>query len=501
MNTSMALHTDKYQINMMYAHWKNGTHNQRTVFEAFFRKMPFGNGYAVFAGLERIIEYMENLSFTADDIDYLSLQEEQYDADFLEELRAFRFTGQLDAVKEGTLVFANEPLIRVEGRVFETQLIETALLNFMNFQTLIATKASRIKQVAKDDILMEFGTRRAQEADASLWGARAAYVAGFHATSNMLAGKRFGIPTKGTHAHAWVQSFTNELDAFEKFAEALPNQVTLLVDTYDTLHSGIPNAIRVAQELERKGKRLLGIRLDSGDLAYLSIEARKMLDAAGLTDVQIVASNDLDENTISDLKMQGAKINSWGVGTQLITASDQPALGGVYKLVEREIDGKMEPTIKISANPEKVSYPGKKDVYRIIHPKKKKAIADYICLATEDDVERQARLKLFDPLHPYMHKHVDHYLSERLLQPIYQQGKLVYDRPTLAEIRTYHEKQLKRFWPEYLRKTNPEPYHVDFSIEAWNLKRDLIEEHVQEKAQWRAERQDHDTEEVHDDDL
>lgn len=485
MNMSMALHTDKYQVNMMYAHWKNGTHHQKTVFEAFFRKMPFGNGYAVFAGLERIIEYLEGLHFTDEDIEYLREQEENYDEAFLEEIRRFRFTGHLDAVPEGTLVFANEPMLRVEGRVFETQLIETALLNFMNYQTLIATKASRIKQVAKNDILMEFGTRRAQEADAAIWGARAAYLAGFHATSNMLAGRLFGIPTKGTHAHAWVQSFTSEEVAFRTYAEALPDQVTLLVDTYDPLHSGIPNAIQIAHELEKKGKKLLSIRLDSGDLAYLSIEARRMLDEAGLADVKIVASNDLDENTISDLKMQGAQITSWGVGTQLITAADQPSLGGVYKMVEREINDKMEPTIKISANPEKVIYPGKKDVYRIIHPKKKKAIADYICLSSEEDVVNRARIKLFDPVHPYLHKYVDRYEYIRLLVPVYRSGELVYERPSLEVIREYHQRQIEMFWKEYLRKTNPEPYHVDFSEKLWQLKRDMIEHYVEEEYQKR----------------
>ncbi|WP_412071104.1 nicotinate phosphoribosyltransferase [Paenibacillus alvei] len=499
MNTSMALHTDKYQINMMYAHWKNGTHNQQTVFEAFFRKLPFHNGYAVFAGLERIVEYIEHLHFTEEDIEYLGMQEEQYEKAFLEELRAFRFTGQIDAVREGTLVFANEPLIRVEGRVFETQLIETALLNFMNFQTLIATKASRIKHVAPNDILMEFGTRRAQEADAALWGARAAYLAGFHATSNMLAGRRFGIPTKGTHAHAWVQSFESEEEAFHAFAEALPNQVTLLVDTYDTLHSGIPNAIQIGLELEKKGKKLQAIRLDSGDIAYLSIQARKLLDEAGLTDVQICASNDLDEYTISDLKSQGARVEMWGVGTQLITAADQPSLGGVYKLVSREVNGEMQPTIKISANPEKVTTPGKKDVYRIIHKKKKKAIADYICLSEEDDVKRRAKIKLFDPIHPYLHKYVESYDAELLLQPVYRDGKLVYERPPLEEIRNYHKEQLQLFWPEYLRKTNPEQYHVDVSTKAWELKRDMIEAHVQEKEKLRSFQMDAgDSDEDHD---
>lgn len=485
-NTSMALHTDKYQINMMYAHWKNGTHNQQTVFEAFFRQLPFHNGYAVFAGLERIIEYIECLHFTEKDIEYLAMQEEQYEKAFLTELQKFQFTGQIDAVLEGTLVFANEPLIRVEGRVFETQLIETALLNFMNFQTLIATKAARIKNVAADDILLEFGTRRAQEADAALWGARAAYLAGFHATSNMLAGYRFGIPTKGTHAHAWVQSYASEEEAFDVYARALSKQVMLLVDTYDTLHSGIPNAIRIGLELEKKGRKLQAIRLDSGDIAYLSIQARKMLDKSGLTDVRICASNDLDEDTISDLKTQGARVDMWGVGTQLITAADQPSLGGVYKLVCREVDGEMQPTIKISANPEKVTAPGKKDVYRIIHKKKKKAIADYICLAEEDEVKRRTKIKLFNPIHPYLHKYVEHYEANLLLQPVYRDGQLVYERPQLEEIRNYHKEQLQLFWPEYLRKTNPEQYHVDMSTKAWELKRDMIAFYVQEREKKRA---------------
>lgn len=356
----LALHTDKYQINMIYAHWANGTHERQTVFEAYFRKLPFGNGYAVFAGLERIVEYIRNLRFTEKDLNYLAKQEENYKPEFLELLRNFRFGGTLLSMKEGALCFPNEPLIRVEGTIMETQLVETAMLNFMNFQTLIATKASRVKRVAENDVLLEFGTRRAQEADAAIWGARAAYISGFDATSNLLAGEIFGIPTKGTHAHSWVQIFDSEQEAFERYAKALPDQVSLLVDTFDTLKSGVPHAIQTAKMLEAQGKRLSSIRLDSGDLAYLSIQARKMLDEAGLPYVKIVASNDLDENTIFNLKAQGAKIDIWGVGTQLITAADQPALGGVYKLVEREIGGRMEPTIKISGNPEKVTTPGKK---------------------------------------------------------------------------------------------------------------------------------------------
>lgn len=476
---TMALHTDKYQINMMYAHWVNGTHNQKAVFDAYFRKLPFGNGYAVFAGVERIVNYIKELHFDEAAVQYLAEQEEQYDPRFLEELRQLRFSGNLHAVKEGTLVFPNEPLIRVEARLFEAQLIETAMLNFMNFQTLIATKASRIRQVVGTDVLLEFGTRRAQEADAAVWGARAAYIGGFDATSNMLAGQQFGIPTKGTHAHAWVQSFHTEEEAFEKFAKALPNQVSLLVDTYDTLNSGVPHAIQVGKDLEKQGKHLQSIRLDSGDIAYLSIRARKMLDDAGLPDVKIVASNDLDENTISDLKAQGARVDIWGVGTQLITAADQPALGGVYKIVALEVDGEYQPTIKISGNPEKVTTPGKKDVFRIIDANRGKAIADYICLSEEEDVQQHKQIKLFDPLHPYMHRFVQDYDAQELLTPIFVAGEQVYELPTLDEIRDHHKHQLRLFWPEYLRKLNPHKYHVDLSVAAWEMKHNLLEEHMQ----------------------
>ncbi|MBU5441852.1 nicotinate phosphoribosyltransferase [Paenibacillus sp. MSJ-34] len=479
MNTeSMALHTDKYQLNMMYAHWISGTHNERAVFEAYFRKLPFGNGYAVFAGLERIIHYIRELRFTEEDIAYLAEQEEQYDAAFLEELRRFRFTGTIHAVKEGTLVFPNEPLIRVEARIFEAQLIETALLNFMNFQTLIATKASRIKQVAGKDTLLEFGTRRAQEADAAVWGARAAYIAGFDATSNLLAGQRFGIPTKGTHAHSWVQSFDSEQQAFEMYAKALPDLVTLLVDTYDTLKSGVPHAIEVGKRMERYGKRMQAIRLDSGDIAYLSQKSREMLDEAGLTYVKIVATNDLDEHTIFNLKAQGAKVDTWGVGTQLITAADQPALGGVYKIVARMENGSYLPTIKISANPEKVTTPGKKDVYRIVDAQRHKAIADYVCLSEEDEVRRGARIKLFDPVHPFLYRYAEEYDAMPLLTPIFEEGEQVYKLPSLDEIRRYHQMQLAMFWPEYLRKLNPHKYAVDFSQKAWNMKMELIEQFV-----------------------
>lgn len=478
MRRELALHTDKYQINMMYAHWMNGSHKRKAVFDAYIRKLPFGNGFAVFAGLERIVQYIGGLRFTEEDVRYLSEQEENYAPAFLEELLQFHFQGSIHSMKEGALVFPEEPLIRVEGTIMEAQLVETAILNFMNYQTLIATKASRIKQVAPKDILLEFGTRRAQEADAAVWGARAAYVGGFHATSNMLAGKMFGIPTKGTHAHSWVQSFGSEQEAFDAYAKVMPDGVTLLVDTFDTLRSGVPHAINTAKMLEAMGKRMNAIRLDSGDLAYLSIQARKMLDDAGLEYVKIVASNDLDENTIMNLKSQGAAIDTWGVGTQLITASDQPSLGGVYKLVEIESPtGEMVPTIKISSNPEKVSTPGKKDVFRIIGPKGK-ALADYISFPGEDTPRNGARLKLFNPLHPYMQKYVERYEALPMLEPIFVNGFQVYKLPDLDEIRRYHQEQLDLFWPEYLRKLNPELYRVNLSEKVWNRKQQLIAEHM-----------------------
>lgn len=474
MEENLALHTDKYQINMMYAHWVQGTHRQRAVFDVYFRKLPFGNGFAVFAGLERVVRYLQQLSFKEEEIAYLRTQEEGYPEEFLEELLRFRFNGHLYAAAEGTLVFANEPLIRVEGVIFEAQLLETAILNFVNYQTLIATKAARIKQIAPNDTLLEFGMRRAQEADAALWGARAAYIGGFHATSNMQVGMKFGIPVKGTHSHAWVQIHDNEEEAFRKYAEVMPDQVTLLVDTYETLKSGVPNAIRIALELESRGKRMNAIRLDSGDLAYLSKQARKMLDAAGLSYVQIVASNDLDENIIFNLKAQGARIDIWGVGTQLITAADQPSLGGVYKLVAREKNGSYEPVIKISANPEKVTTPGLKEVYRLISRDSGRAKADIMVLPHETNVRNGEPVRLFDPVHAYMEELVTNYDAIPLLQQIFREGELVYELPSLLDIRHYHEKQLELFWSEYLRKLNPEQYRVHLSSELWEMKMNLI---------------------------
>ncbi|SDN24541.1 nicotinate phosphoribosyltransferase [Paenibacillus sp. yr247] len=475
---NLTLHTDKYQINMMYAHWLQGTYKEKAVFEVYFRKLPFGSGYAVFAGLERVIHYIQNLHFGDQEIAYLRTQEENYREEFLVALREFKFRGDLQAVPEGTLVFPNEPLVRVVASIFEAQLVETAILNFVNYQTLIATKASRIKQVVSHDVLLEFGTRRAQEADAAIWGARAAYIAGFHATSNLRAGMLFGIPTKGTHAHAWVQAHDTEEEAFRAYAEALPEQVTLLVDTYDTLRSGVPNAIKTARMMQSQGKSMNAIRLDSGDLAYLSQQARRMLDEAGFPEVKIVASNDLDENIIEGLKAQGAKIDVWGVGTQLITAADQPALGGVYKLVAREKNGEFMPVIKLSGNPEKVTNPGFKELYRIMSKKTGKAEADYLALQHEVDIKNGERIKLFDPIHPYIYKFIDDYEAIPLLQSIFVAGELVYELPTLGRIQAYHAEQMQSLWPQYLRKLNPESYRVNLSMALWNLKMDLIHQHT-----------------------
>ncbi|TCS96992.1 nicotinate phosphoribosyltransferase [Hazenella coriacea] len=472
--TISALHTDKYQITMMYSHWKRGTHLHRRAFDLYFRSLPFGNGYAVFAGLERAIQYLEGLHFTEEDLEYLQSLDESFDPEFLNMLRNFRFRGDVYAMPEGTIVFPNEPLIRLEGNIMELQLIETALLNFIGFQTLIATKAARIRHIAGEDMLMEFGTRRAQEMDAAVWGARATYISGFHSTSNTLAGKMFNIPTSGTHSHSWVQDFDSELEAFRAYAETFPDNAILLVDTYDTLKSGIPNAIKVGLELKQKGKRLIGIRLDSGDLAYLSKKARKMLDEAGLTDTKVVASSDLDEFTILNLKSQGAQIESWGVGTKLITAFDKPALGAVYKMVARHEHDHWVPTLKISSNPEKVTTPGRKNVFRIINNQTGKARADYIT-KVDEALDENKPLVLFHPVHTFRRKEVTNYTAVPLLKNIFQNGQLVYDVPTLNQIRDYHEEQLKLFWEEYLRTLNPEEYYVNLSEPLWQQKQDLLQ--------------------------
>ncbi|MFC0296546.1 nicotinate phosphoribosyltransferase [Geobacillus jurassicus] len=468
---SLMLHTDLYQINMVETYWEDGMHERRAVFEVFFRKLPFGNGYAVFAGLERVIQFLQQFRFSDSDIDYLR-HELGYRDDFLDYLRTLRFTGTVRSMREGEIVFANEPIMRIEAPLAEAQLIETAILNIINFQTLIATKASRIKHILGDEPALEFGSRRAQEMDAALWGARAAYIGGIEATSNVRAGKLFGIPVAGTHAHSMIQAYQDEYVAFLKYARRHKDCV-FLVDTYDTLKSGVPNAIRVAKELGDQ-INFIGIRIDSGDLAYLSKEARKMLDEAGFPNAKIFASNDLDEDTILNLKSQGAKIDVWGIGTKLITAYDQPALGAVYKMVAIENEnGEMIDTIKISGNPEKVTTPGLKRVYRIVNKINQKAEGDYIALESENP-QQEERLKMFHPVYTFISKFVTNFEARDLHVTIFDNGRLVYTPPPLRDIQAYAKESLRLFWEEYKRTLNPEQYPVDLSQACWDNKMENI---------------------------
>lgn len=470
---SLTLHTDLYQLNMMKAYFDDGIHERRSIFEVFFREMPFNSGYVVFAGLERIVSYIENLRFTESDIQYVH-DELGFDGPFLEYLKDFKFSGTIRSVREGEFVFKTEPIIQVEASLAEAQLIETALLNIVNFQTLIATKAARIRSVVDDDSLAEFGTRRAQEMDAAIWGTRAAYIGGCDSTSNVRAGKLFGIPVSGTMAHAMVQAYRDEYEAFKSYAKTHKNSI-FLVDTYDTLKSGVPNAIRVAQELGDE-INFIGIRLDSGDMAFLSKKARQMLDEAGFPDAKIFASSDLDEHTILSLKAQKAKIDSWGVGTKLITAYDQPALGAVYKMAAiADENDVLQDSIKLSSNTEKVSTPGEKRVYRIISESKRpKAEGDYIAMADEslDDVKE---LTMFHPVHTYITKTVKNFKAKELLIPVFEGGKRVYDLPSLEEIKAYKEKNLALLWGEYKRTVRPEQYPVDLSVKCWKNKMKNIE--------------------------
>ncbi|MGG3449401.1 nicotinate phosphoribosyltransferase [Domibacillus aminovorans] len=478
MDDSLMLHTDLYQINMAETYWRDGIHDRNSVFDIYFRKLPFRNGYGVFAGLERVISLIEQFGFTESDINYL--RSTGYQEDYLEFLGNMTFTGTIRSMREGEIVFGNEPMMRIEAPLAQAQLLETLLLNVINYQTLIATKASRMMQVIGNGTASEFGTRRAHETEAAVWGARAAYITGFAGTSNVRAGKLFGIPVSGTHAHAMVQAYQDEYVAFTKYAETHRDCV-FLVDTYDTLRSGVPNAIRVAKEFGNK-INFKGIRLDSGDLAYLSKKAREMLDEAGFPDTQIMASNDLDEETIMSLGAQGAKIDGWGIGTKLITAFDQPALGAVFKLVSIENkQGEMVDTIKISGNPEKVTTPGKKNVYRIINNASGRAEGDYIALENEDP-QKEEKLKMFHPLHTYISKFVTNFTARNLHEDIFLNGKRVYELPSLEDIRQHVKKGLDVFWDEYKRPVNPEQYPVDLSPACWDHKMRKIEEMLPQSA-------------------
>lgn len=471
---NLTLMTDLYQLTMMQGYFLNKM-NHEAVFDLFYRKNAAQSAYSIMAGLEQAVQYIQNLKFSDSDIDYLrSLK--IFTEEFLDYLKHFEFTGDIYSVAEGTPVFPGEPIVRVKAPMMQAQLIETALLTIIGHQTLIATKASRVCHAAgSGEKVLEFGLRRAQGPDAGLYGARAAVIGGCAATSNVLAGKLFDIPVRGTHAHSWVMCFENELEAFKAYASVYPDDCMLLVDTYDTLNSGIPNAIKVLSELKSKGHKPVGIRLDSGDLAYLSKQARKMLDEAGLEDAKIFASGDLDETIISDLRYQDAKIDVWGVGTKLITSEDKPSLGCVYKLAAMEKDGVLEPKIKLSDNIWKMTNPGMKKVVRLYDKYSGKALADLIML-DDEKINEDEPLTIFDPIETWKRKTLKNFYCKELLLPIVIRGELVYRLPSLSEIRKYAKKQLDTLWDEYKRLHNPHIYKVDLSDKLYELRKNMLNE-------------------------
>ena len=476
---NLTLLTDLYELTMMQGYFREKDANETVIFDAFYHTNPDGNAFSICAGLEQVIDYVKNLHFDDADIEYLRGLG-IFDEDFLEYLHNFKFSGDIYAIPEGTVVFPREPLVKVIAPIMEAQLVETAILNIINHQSLIATKTSRIVFAARGDGIMEFGLRRAQGADAGTYGARAAMIAGCIGTSNVLAGKLFDVPVKGTHAHSWIMSFPDELTAFRAYAKLYPSACILLADTYDTLGSGVPNAIRVFQEMRDAGIPLTfyGIRLDSGDLAYISKKARKMLDDAGFPDAVISASNDLDEYLIDSLKIQGAAITSWGVGTNLITSKDCPSFGGVYKLaaIMDRHTGKFIPKIKLSENTEKVTNPGNKTIQRIYDKETGKIIADLICLVDEEFDEKNSLL-LFDPIETWKKTHLapGTYTMRELLVPIFKNGECVYESPKVMDIREYCKKEQETLWDESRRLVNPHEIHVDLSNELWHMKAQLLD--------------------------
>ena len=476
MKRNLALLTDFYELTMSNAYFKDNKHLDIAVFDVFFRSIPDDGGYAIFAGLESVIEYIKNLKFDEDTINFLR-NKMDFDEGFLNYLANFEFSSDVYAIKEGTPIFPNEPIMVVKGPLIECQLIETFVLLSINHQSLIATKASRIVREAKGRPVFEFGARRAHSYDAANLGARSAYIGGVTGTSNTLAEYMFGIPSSGTMAHSYVQSFDTEYEAFKQYALNYPDQCLLLVDTYDTLNEGVPNAIKVHHEvLKPMGKSLKGVRIDSGDLAYLSKKVRQMLDDSGLTETKITVSNSLDEFLIRDLIVhQEAAIDSFGVGERLITARSEAVFGGVFKLSAIKSGDELVPKIKISDNVAKTTIPGFKQVYRF-YDENKKAIADVITLFDEV-IDPSKPYKLFDPMHPWKYKIVENYSIEKLLIPIFEKGKLVYDLPTLDEIRKHKEDSFETLWKEVIRLKNPHKYYVDLSQDLWDLRQKLVTEH------------------------
>lgn len=465
---------DFYQLTMGNGYFKTKHANRIAYFDLFFRRVPDGGGYAICAGLEQVINYIESLRFSEEDISYLR-GKRLFDDSFLDYLRNFRFEGDIFAVPEGTPVFPNEPLITVRAPAIQAQLIETMLLLLVNHQSLIATKASRIVRAAQGRVISEFGSRRAQGASGAVLGARAAYIGGCAGTACVMADELYGVPATGTMAHSWVQMFDTELEAFEEYCRIYPHSTTLLVDTYNVLKSGIPNAIKAFDNvLKPMGARPAGIRLDSGDIAYLSSEARKMLDEAGYPDCKIVASNSLDEYIITDLLRQGAKVDLFGVGERLITAASEPVFGGVYKLCAAEDNGAIIPKIKISENVAKITNPHYKKLYRLYDNKTGKAIADQICVYDET-IDNTKPLELFDPDFTWKRKRVSDFTARELQMPVFIKGKRVYDQPKIEEIKNYCKQQLDTLWESVLRFENPHNYYVDLSQRLWDIKHKLLE--------------------------
>ena len=472
-NLSMMM--DFYEMTMSYGYFHQPNRDVRVAFDLFFRSVPDQGGYAIFAGLQHVIEFVENLSFSDADIAYFRKQN-LFSEEFLDFLRGFRFRGDIYAMPEGTIIYPNEPLMTIVAPIIDAQLVETAILAQINHQSLVATKASRIVRAAEGRKVADFGARRAHNMDAATYGARAAYIGGIDMTATVSAGQQFNIPISGTMAHSWVMFFEDEYTAFKKYAEIYPQATVLLVDTYDVLHSGIPNAIRIANEvLAPQGHRLAGVRVDSGDLAYLSKRIRKMLDKAGLEDCKIVLSNSLDEFTISSLLLQGARVDSFGVGERLITAKSDPVFGAVYKLVAVEEDGVFQPRIKMSENVEKLTNPGLKDIYRI-YDHHGKAVADMIAVQGEQ-IDLSQPFRYVDPRKPWKNRFFEGGSAVNLRRLYVRDGERVEDLPPLEEIRAYVRRQLaEEIWPEEQRFENPHRHYLDMTPDYYELKMGLLEE-------------------------
>ena len=471
--SNMSMLTDFYELTMGKGYLDHGRADEIAYFDLYFRQIPESGGYAIMAGLEQMIDYLQNLHFTDEDIAFLK-ERGIFSEEFLDYLRDFSFSCDVWAIPEGTPIFPGEPLVKVRGPVLQAQMIETMLLVTINHQSLIATKTARIVRAAKGRPVMEFGARRAQGYDASVLGARAAYIAGAAGTSCTICGQLFHIPLSGTMAHSWVQLFGSEYEAFQAYARSYPENAVLLVDTYNVLQSGIPNAIRVAKEvLEPMGKRLKGIRIDSGDLTYLTQESRRLLDEAGLSDCRITVSNALDEYIIRELILQGACIDSFGVGERLITSRAEPVFGGVYKLSAVEEDGKIVPRMKISENLEKITTPCDKTVFRFYDKRTQKAIADVVTLAGEK-IDETEPYEIFDPIQTWKRKALQDFTTRELLTPIFLGGRCVYEQPDIETMRAYCEKEVEALWESVKRFENPQTYYVDLSVSLWNIRNELL---------------------------